>query len=51
LQQIIFGFTGLRFTNNGLAQRYKALLPPSSVISYNVDVTNEKGLTLTPVVE
>ncbi|HET9177274.1 MAG TPA: hypothetical protein VFQ24_02845 [Terriglobia bacterium] len=29
LQQVIFGFTGLRFTDNGLEARYPPLLPPT----------------------
>ncbi len=29
LQQVIFGFTGLRFTDKGLAPRYPPLLPPA----------------------
>lgn len=62
LQRILFGFTGLRFANSGLAQKYKPLLPPSwqslelrciriQGKPYNVEITNEKGLTLTPVAE
>ncbi len=29
LQQVIFGFTGLRFTNQGLKAKYPPLLPPT----------------------
>ena len=62
LQQIIFGFTGLRFTNDGLTKKYKPLLPPSWQSlelrfikirgkSYNFRVTNENRLTMTPATE
>ena len=62
LQQIIFGFTGLRLSSEGLTQKYKPSLPPSwqslqlrSINvhgkAYNVSVTNENRLTMTPVAE
>lgn len=62
LQQIIFGFTGLRFTNERLAPKYRPLLPPTWVSlelrrihlkgrPYNVRVERGDKLTMEPVEE
>ncbi len=62
LQQVIFGFTGLRLTDDGLKAEYPPLLPPtwqslelrgikSRGKTYDVKVTSTNKLVMTPVAQ
>lgn len=44
LQQVIFGYTGLRLTNDGLIQKYNSMLPENitSLLLKNFTINNKK---------